>query len=201
MRQLVDDAGFVPSEPALALAELIVCLSPWKDEERVARGLRAWANEHWGAGALEPGLADGAGQVAEHMRCLGMLESPPSAGQMLGIAFHMLRNVAAGRGPTEYDSLGEHIVGLNPRTARRYKQRARDAGLNPGIDALHLFLASFQYDLDYSALVRAGRMPGAARRWLERNPGKHAKDAPPPRKRRTDGKMSRRLVTPPRHER
>lgn len=184
MRQLVDEAGFVPSDAALAVAELIVSLSPWTDEERVARGLRAWANEHWGEGALEPGLADGAGQVAEHLRLLGMLESPPTDSQMLGIAFHMLRNVAAGRGPTEYDSLGEHIVGLNPRTARRYKQRAREAGLNPGIDALHMFLASFQYDLDYSALVRTGRTPAAARRWLERNPGKHAKDAPPPRRRR-----------------
>lgn len=182
MRQLVDEAGFVPSGAALALAELIVSLSPWKDEERVAHGLRAWANEHWGAGALEPGLADGAAEVAEHMRLLGDLESPPTADQMLGIAFYMLRNVAAERGPTEYDSLGEHIVGLNPRSARRYKQRARATGLIPGTDAVHLVLASFQYDLDYSALVRAGRTPAAARRWLERNPGKHARDAPAPRR-------------------
>jgi hypothetical protein len=194
MRQLVDEAGFVPSEPALALAELIVSLSPCKDEEQVARGLRAWANEHWGEGALEPGLADGAGQVAEHMRLLGMLESPPTDSQMLGIAFHMLRNVAAGRGPTDYDLLGDHIVGFNPRTARRYKQRARAAGLNPGLDALHQFMASFQYDLDVAALVRAGRTPAAARRWLERNPGKHARDAPAPRRPRVadvTGRMRR----------
>lgn len=184
MRQLVDEAGFVPSSPMLALAHLIESLSPWTDEEQVSRLLRGWADDHWGDGTLEPGLADGAAQVAEQMRFLGSLPEPPSAGQMLGIAFHMMRNVAAGRGPTEYDSLGDHIVGINPRTTRRYRHRARHQGLNPGLDALHLFMASLQYDLDVAALVRGGRTPGAARRWLERNPGKHAGDAPSPRQRR-----------------
>lgn len=187
MRQLVDDAGFVPSSTTLALAHLIESLSPWTDEKRVSRSLRGWANEHWSDGVLEPGLADGAAQVAEHMRLLGSLREPPSTGQMLGMAYHMMRNVAAGRGPTEYDTLDDHIVGINPRTARRYGHRARQAGLNPGLDALHLFMASLQYDLDVAALVRGGRTPGAARRWLERNPGMHARDAPSPRQRRGRG--------------
>jgi hypothetical protein len=43
-------------------------------------------------------------------------------------------------------------------------------------------MVALQYDLDVAGLVRGGRSPSAARRWLERHPDQHAKDAPPPRR-------------------
>lgn len=177
-RQLVEAEYFVPSEASLALADLVVSLRPWRDERRVASALRSWANSYSGEGSLDPGLADGAGAIAQQMRELGGLVEPPDDGPMLSMTFGMMRNVAAGRDPTEYDSLGDHVVGFPARTLRRYKQRAREAEEN----ALRLFLAAFQYDLDVAALVHGGRSAAAARRWLERHPGQHAKDAPPPRR-------------------
>jgi len=55
-----------------------------------------------------------------------------------------------------------------------------------GIDAFGRFLEhQVQYELDLAALVRGGRKLAATRRWLERHPGMHAKDAPPPRRRRS----------------
>jgi hypothetical protein len=103
---------------------------------------------------------------------------------MLGIVFHMMRNVAMRRAPTEYDLLGDIVRGVPDRTLRRYRQRVREAGGNPGVEALGDFMESLQYDLDLAELVRTGRSRAAARRWLQRHPGSHAKDAPPPRSRR-----------------
>jgi hypothetical protein len=178
MRQLVEAEHFVPGEGSLALADLVVSLRPWRDEQRVSSALRSWATRYSGEGSLDPGLADGAGAIAQHMRALGGLLEPLDDGSMLSITFAMLQNVARGRDPTEQDLLVDHVVGIPARTLRRYKQRARESGENP----LHLFLVALQYDLDVAGLVRGGRSPGAARRWLQRHPGQHAKDASPPRR-------------------
>jgi hypothetical protein len=118
MRQLVEAEHFVPSEGSLALADLVVSLRPWRDERRVSSALRSWANRYSGEGSLDPGLADGAGAVAQQMRALGDLREPPDDGPMLSITFGMLQNVALGRDPTEHDVLGDHVVGIPTRQRR-----------------------------------------------------------------------------------
>ena len=184
MRHLVEDAQLVPNDAGLALADLVVSTRPWANERVVAVALRSWAERYTHAGTIDSGLQDGASDVAAEMRLIGRWADPPSNADMIGITFHMLHNVAVGRGATEYDLLRDHLVGVPERTLRRYRQRVRDAGGNVGVEPLHDFMASLQYDIDVAALVHQGRTPAAARRWLERHPGKHAKDAPPPRQRR-----------------
>src|SRR5687767_11657163 len=83
MRQAINRAGIMVTESSLALAAVVFETAPWSDERAVARALRSWANAHWSDGALEPRTADGAGQVAEHMRLLGTLE-PPTPSRMIG---------------------------------------------------------------------------------------------------------------------
>jgi hypothetical protein len=99
----------------------------------------------------------------------------------VGIVNMMLQNVGRARHAREYDTLGDHIKGVPERTLRRYRQLAREAGKDPGLDALPIYFSSLQYRLDLYALINAGRTEAAARRWLERHPGKHASDASPPR--------------------
>lgn len=183
MRQVLESRSIKPSEAGIALGDIVVSTRPWQDEAKVARALRGWATRYWGEGSLDPGLADGAGSVAEQLRYLGLASPPPDDPSMIGITFHLLRNVARGRPATQYDMLGDHVFDVPSRTMRRYRERARAAGDSQGISALHLFLSALQFDLDVAALVQRGRTPGAARRWLERHPGEHAEDAPPPRRR------------------
>jgi hypothetical protein len=183
MRQVAFDANMVPSEAAVSLAIAVIRHRPWRDEATFGAALRNWADEHWWEGALEPRLADGAAEVAAELAIIGRASNPPSDAEALGIVHLMLRNVSLGRGPREYDTLRDHIKGVPARTLRRYRQRARRAQRDPGLDALPLFLESLQYRLDLGALVRGGRTEPAARRWLQRNPSRHASDAPPPRQR------------------
>lgn len=196
MRQMIDAAGLVPSEGAFALARLVVSTRPWRDENLVASALRDHAGRYWPDGVLDKGLADGAGLVAEQMRAIS-LAGQVSDENMMGIMFGMLHNVARGRQAAAYDLLGDVVRGVPKRTIRRYKQRVREAGGNPGLEALGAFLKSLQFDLDVAELVRRGRTPAAARRWLERHPTKHASDAPPPRAANAGTRRTSRTLTKP----
>jgi hypothetical protein len=127
-------------------------------------------------------MADGAAEVAIELAVIGRAINSPTDAEAVGIVNLMLQNVALGRGAREYDTLRDHIRGVPARTLRRYRQIASEAGGDPGLDALPIYFESLQYRLDLDGLVLAGRSPAAARRWLERHPGKHASDAPPPRR-------------------
>jgi hypothetical protein len=51
MRQLVDDAGFVPHDAMLELAATVVNTRPWRNESGLAASLRGWRT---GTGARGP---------------------------------------------------------------------------------------------------------------------------------------------------
>jgi hypothetical protein len=184
LRQIAFDAGLVPNEAATSLATAVATHRPWQKEDSFAAALRSWATWHWGEGSLDPGLADGAGEVAAELAIIGRATNPPTDSQAVGIVNLMLQNVALGRRPREYDTLRDHVKGVPARTLRRYRQLAREAGEDPGLEALAIYLTRLQQRLDLDALVNGGRTEAAARRWLERHPGKHASDAPPARQRR-----------------
>ena len=183
LRQIAFDAGLVPNETATELASIVTQHRPWRDETAFAAALRGWANRRWTKGALEPRIADGAAEVAAEMAFIGRSLNPPTDAQAVGMVNLMLQNVALGRGPREYDTLRDHVKLVPARTLRRYRQQARESSRDPGTDALPIYFERLQYELDLAALVHGGRTVSAARRWLQRNPGKHAADAPPPRKR------------------
>jgi hypothetical protein len=187
MRQVAFDAGIVPNETAVALAEVVLKHRPWRDENAFAADLRLWARKHWGHGSLEPRMADGASEVASELSVIGRASNPPTDAQALGMTNLMLRNVALGRGPRQYDTLRDHIRGVPARTLRRYRQQAREGGGDAGVDALPIYFSNLQYRLDLDSLVLGGRSLAAARRWLQRHPGKHASDAPPARTKRVAG--------------
>lgn len=184
LRQAVVDAGLVPNAAGLDLMEVLDRTRPWADEDEVAKALRRWSDRHWGTGALTPGDADSAAEVATHLAVMGRASNAPSDTQVVGIALHMLINVARGRGPTQSDLLADSVVGVPARTARRYRQLGRGSTDDPSLAAFAQFMQNLQYDLDLAALVRGGRSVGAARRWLQRHPSLHARDAPAPRARR-----------------
>lgn len=104
--------------------------------------------------------------VADTMQAFGRCLDPPDHESAVGLVFHMLRNVAAGRHAGESDLLGETVRGWPARTIRRYR---RDHGATPG-GPLRAFFARLQHEQCLVALTRDGRNLGAARRWLERHP-------------------------------
>lgn len=160
------------------LGAVLEPLRPWQDEATVATELANWASGRRGSEGLGPGHYR---EVAANLRYIGRSSPVQTTEEIDGIAFHMLRNVMAGREATDYGTSFEFILNKDvpsPRTRRRYTKAHGYMG------GLRWMTEQLQYDLDLAALVRGGRSEAAARRWLERNPGKHAKDAPPPRKRR-----------------
>ena len=119
-------------------------------------------------------------EVAQHLAWWDEHKPSMTANELAGIAYFMLRNVAAGRTATDYGDIFFEVVRGAPsdRTRRRYRARwGNEAGRMWWREEL-------QHYIDLSALVRGGRTPAAARLWLRDNPGKHAHEAPPPRKRR-----------------
>lgn len=166
------NSTFVPSPAADALVQRVEALLPWQDVAAVRRMLAAWSTEYTGSSIDELRAHD----VAEHLALIGRSTDLPGADDAAAIAFFMLGNVARGREAAEYDLLRDTVKGWPARTLRHYRH------LHGGIDGLGRFLEHrVQYELDLAALVRGGRKVAAARRWLERHPGMHAKDAPPPR--------------------
>ncbi len=132
---------------------------PWTEELAFASKLAAWAEAHW---QLELDCID----VADTMAMFGREPTPPDHESAVGLVFHMLRNVGAGRQPGEYDFLGEMVHGWPDRTMRRYRHDHESTPTGP----LHAFFARLQYEQSLLALTRDGRGVGAARRWLERHP-------------------------------
>ncbi len=132
---------------------------PWADDLAFASALGDWAMRYW---HRELDCLD----VADCMEAFGRSQDPPDHESAVGLVFHMLRNVAAGRDAGEYDLLGETVRGWPVRTIRRYRH---DYGATP-TGPLHAFFARLQYEQCLVALTRDGRRLGAARRWLERHP-------------------------------
>ena len=159
------------------VGELLESLRPWGDEAGVASALAGWGIGRAGCEMLGDGQYR---EIAAHLRLIGRSREPITAEQVDGIAFFMIHNLVSGRDVTAYGDGFQYIVGSgspSERTRRRYRKLfASGAGWQWMRDSL-------QYDLDVAGLVHGGRTRGAARRWLQRNPEKHAKDAPPPRKR------------------
>lgn len=90
---------------------------------------------------------------------------------VVGIVWHWMANVVRGRGPLEYDLLGDHIRGFRKRTMRRWRRQTGGTSLAPAMERI-------QRDQDLVGLLRKGYSIGNARRWLQRHPRQHAKDAP-----------------------
>ena len=155
------------------IGELLEPLRPWQDEAAVAAVLEEWGTGRKGCEDLRNGHYR---EVAFHLRLLGRSAEPPTTEQIDGIAFFMIHNLVSGREVTEYGDGFEFIIGApSERTRRRYRQLfGSEAGWQWMRDSL-------QFDMNVAGLVKGGRTPAAARRWLERHPGLHAKDAPPAR--------------------
>jgi hypothetical protein len=102
----------------------------------------------------------------------------PDAESVTGMTAFSLVNVAAGRAPGDTDMLRQVVKGIPASTARRYRQLH-----GPNETALFAYLGHLnrRRQMDLYRLVKGGRTKAAARRLLERNPGKHFEDLPPPR--------------------
>lgn len=165
-------------------------LRPWRDERLTALAIQRWLQarpvmvlglDRPPKAAPRPGVDPVALRtVARHLRAIAEANPSLNPNEIAGIAFFMVGNLMAGRGPTDYDDVFFRVVQNAPseRTRRRYrKQWGSDAGRVWWRDEL-------QHALDVSALVNGGRTHKAALQWLRDNPGKHAHEAPPPRRRR-----------------
>jgi hypothetical protein len=119
---------------------------------------------------------------------IGQDPNPPDDRTVLALAVAMLRRVACERPPTGTNPVTDNVKGYPLSTTRRWRKIARDAAPN-GIDdgGLSVAFERIQRELDLGELVRKGYTKPNARAWLERNRGKHAADAPPPRRRRIGG--------------
>lgn len=152
-------AGVIPGPARSALCALVEAHRPWTNDLAFATRLGGWALTYW---QRDLDCID----ISDSMRAFGRSQDPPDHESAVGLVFHMLRNVAAGRHAGEYDLLGEIVRGRPARTMRRYR---RDHGATPA-GPLHAFLARFQQEQCLVALTRDGRTLPAARRWLERHP-------------------------------
>jgi hypothetical protein len=189
MLQTIDGAGIMPAPASEELLALLQDLRPWANEGAVATHLRNWADRHWGEGALTPGNADGAAEVAAFLSRCGRATNSPDDRTALWVTDTMLRRVAHGRPPTGSDPVTDYVVGYPPSTTRRWRKTARDtAGDGYDDGGLSIALERIQRELDLAGLVQKRYTLPNARAWLQRNRGKHARDAPPPRLRRIDAR-------------
>jgi hypothetical protein len=184
-RQTIDAARLVAGPASEELLALLQELRPWANETRVATRLRGWANRHWGENSLSPSDADGADEVAQVLHDFGQDPDPPDDRTVLALASAMLRRVARKRPPTGADPITDNVKGYPLSTTTRWRKIARDAAPN-GIDdgGLSVAFERIQRELDLDGLIRKGYTRPNAWAWLERNRGKHASSAPPPRRRR-----------------
>ena len=180
-------------------------LRPWTDESAVRAVLLRWVVQR----PANKVPASALRSISQHLRRIGRDRPSITPEQAAGTVLLMVRNVAARRAPTDYGDGFELIQGdggPSDRTKGRYRAAfGSDAGLRWLRDSL-------QQDLDIAALTTCdcrdatrrhgwsdhdagrrpcrscdcqaftGRSPSAARRWLERHPTLHAKDAPRPRR-------------------
>lgn len=164
--------GFMPGRTLDELVAIVREGRPWQDQPRVATEFVAWSRRHWQK-PLDPlSSADIAGCLAQLGRL--DLDRNPELGSdatVVGIVWHWMANVVRGRGPLEYDLLGDHIRGFRKRTMRRWRRQTGGTSLAPAMERI-------QRDQDLVGLLRKGYSIGNARRWLQRHPRQHAKDAP-----------------------
>lgn len=167
-----DRPGMGGRNATTALADVLGRTRPWADAHATERELTDWWTTH--RGPLTGGER-GPWDVAAVLAAIGAdPELPADISEMVAL---MLANVAAGRAPTDYAFLGT-VQGIPARTLREYRHRAGVLG------PLRAVLERVNRRQDLAAMTAAGSSLAAAYRWLERNPGKHAADAPAPRKRR-----------------
>lgn len=129
-------------------AERLEELRPWQDRPAVRELLEEWAP------AVGPG---GAEAVAQQLWIIGhasnLVDLTPDGAA--GVAFYLLRNVAAGRDVLDYGPPVE-IMGLPERTWRRWRSDWPRA------------MELLQYDLDLAAEAKRAPSVAAARQRLRR---------------------------------
>jgi hypothetical protein len=206
MRQPASDS---PAEQALV--DALEHCRPWADEAAVARELSRWTREYH----ADRVSADDVWAVAIEVVARLAKEAETDVEGVASAVSYLLQNVAQGREPLDYGDVLARTVFKYPsgpavpsprasgyapplddpprepavpeRTRRHYQQRFGS------FDALDHFLRRLEYRNDMVALtkgnrlVEGGRTKAAARQWLLRHPGEHAKDAPPPRRRASSG--------------
>ena len=158
--------GLRRSDAFDALNDELERLRPWQDQALVRSGLTDWIRAYrpmW----IGRFFIDG---VAEHLASIGQWPQPPDRDSMTGITWFMLVEVSQGREPND-TSLGYEVLqGIPDRTQRADRKQCRETAAQHRIKRI-------QQDLDIAELVRGHRRPQAARAWLRRHPGLHAKDA------------------------
>jgi hypothetical protein len=177
-REVVE--GFIPGRAMDELVAIVRDCRPWQAEVAVADAFVAWSVRHGPAPLPKLGAIDIAGCLAGLGR-LDLRLNPEIRDDtfVVGIVWYWMANVVRGRGPLEYDLLGDHIDGFPERTMRRWRRQAGGISLQPA-------MVRIQRDQDLVGLVRKGYALDTARRWLQRHQGQHAADAPPPRRRGVD---------------
>ena len=174
-KNATNSLAIMPGPAFDALCEAMLATRPWTDEEATARRLRAWAETYLKTGSLNPGDADGAAEVAAELHVLAQREELDD-GSAVGATFFMVHNVSLGRPAGREDRVKDtfHGDGIPARSMRQYRSQP---------DGWDRVKRRIQRELDIAGLMRGGRSEAAARRWLQRNPDKHARDAPAARQR------------------
>ena len=121
--------NWVDQRPLIDLSERLGRLSPWSRRAAVEHELGEWIASRRAAGAsgLDTGewAADAVAELADGLWLLGRQDKVPDPDAAAEITIHMLRNVAAGRGATEYDLLGDVVIGIPESSLRRYRDAPR----------------------------------------------------------------------------
>jgi hypothetical protein len=137
---------------------------PWSSEVEVARGLLRWAGDDVDKFVC----ADVAHWLAE----IGRHDATGSDLVMALLTRDLLLTALRGWPLREFEWLYEFGAALPARTRRRHRT-----------DGMGYVRSRARRERTLRALVLGGRTESAARRWMQRNPGKPAKDAPPPQRR------------------
>ncbi len=148
-----------------SLVTLIRGSRPWSKEPDVAALLREWA-----AGNFElTECLDVAAKLARIGREPNQGAWPDTL--VASLTYLMLRTVQQGGSPWDFDSLAD-APNLPDRTRRRHRE-----------EGMAYCYQRRRRDLALRDLMLGGRSESAARKWLQRNPGIEAHEAPPPRPR------------------
>ncbi len=150
--------------PLIDLSDRLGRLQPWSEPGAVEESLHEWlaaTGARWLG--VEEWWTDPAVALAEALWLLGRGENLPDPDAVAEITLYMLRNLAAGRGATEYDLLGDSVVGVKERTLRRYRD-ATQVRLDTAIRTLAILGRS---DDEIAAEVSRRPQLGTGRRDLD----------------------------------